>query len=143
MKFNVITDIDKDLLKERAWAEAAEIFARDSTRQGRTIQEIRETVMYGQAAEVYLIQHHGFKDDPEPFKDVFNPVGKPVEVKVTEGDYYVPYVIERCEKYAREKWRKYPAILYIFIGDRDTMNYHLHGIYHWNGRNFIKVKNEI
>ena len=138
MKFNAMRDLDVDLLKQRAYAEAAEIFSKPSTRDGRTIDKIREAVMYGQAAEVYLVQHHNFTDDARPFKDVFNPVGEAVEVKVTEGDYYVPFVLKRCNEAASQAWRKYASILYIFIGDKSSLDYNLYGIYHWNGNNFIK-----
>lgn len=140
MRFNAITDIDVELLKERSYAEAAEIFVKESTRGNRTIEDVRAATMYGHAAEVYLIQHHNFKDDPRPFKDLFNTIGKPVEVKVTEFIHYVPHVIRRCEEYAREKWRQYPAIVYIFIGNKSSLEYNLYGIYHWNGSNFIKEK---
>ena len=138
MKFNVINDLNKDLLKQRAYAEASEIFSKESTRHDRSIEEIRETVLYGQAAEVYLMQYHNFTDDSRPYKDVFNSDGIPVEVKVTEGEYYVPYVIQRCEVSAIEKWRQYPKIVYVFIGNKSSLEYNLHGVYNWNGTNFIK-----
>jgi len=95
-------------------------------------------VMYGQAAEVYLIQYHGFSDDDRIYKDVLDPNGKDVEVKVTECEEYVPFVLSRCNKAAKDKWRQYPKKLYIFIGDRQTLDYHLYGTYSYNGTNFIK-----
>lgn len=140
MRFNAMTDIDQELLKERSHAEAYEIFSKESTRAGRTIEQISTVSKYGLAAEVYLMQHQNFKDDPRPYKDLFNTVGKPVEVKVTQSVYNVPSVLERCNKAASEKWRNYPAIVYIFIGNILSSEYNLHGIYHWNGSNFIKEK---
>ena len=137
MKFNAI-DLDKHFLKRRAFMEAFEIWSKPARRYDRSIEQIRETVLYGQAAEVYLIYHHGFIDDPRPYKDLFNRNGVSVEVKVTEGAYYVPFVIKRCEAAALQKFRKYSEILYIFIGDKSSLEYNLYGIYNWNGTNFIK-----
>lgn len=137
MKFNV-RDIDHDLLKKRARAEARAIFLKESTRKNRTEEEIIATVMYGHAAEVYLIQYQGFKDDERPYKDVFDPNGKDVEVKVTESEQFVPYVVGRCNNDAKDKWRKYPKKLYVFIGDRHTLDYHLYSTYSYNGTEFIK-----
>lgn len=141
MKFNV-KDLDIEFLKQRAFAEAKDIFSKDSTRRGRSLEEIKETCLYGHAAEVYLIKHQGFKDNPLDYTDVKTPTGKPAEIKVTQGEYYVRYVLERCDAAANQKWRNYPAILYIFIGDKDTLDYHLYGRYCYNGTNFVKANNE-
>jgi hypothetical protein len=132
--FNAM-DLNQSALKERAEAEAQLIYNKPSTRRDRSLEEIVETVLYGHVAEQYLIEQ-GWSDDPRPYKDVVNPNGEPVEIKVTEGDYYVPYVLERANKAASESWRKYPQWLYIFIGDRKSLDYHLEGIYLWNGANF-------
>ena len=70
------------------------------------------------------------------FKDLFDIEGNSVEIKVTEGDYYVPYVLDRANKAKKETWRGYPDILYVFIGDRESYSYTLHGIYSWNGHKF-------
>jgi hypothetical protein len=136
MKFNAIKDLNKDELYERAAAEAKLIHKKTSTARGRSLEEIIETVLYGHAAELYLIKHHGFSDDPHEYKDVIDLDNNPVEVKVTEGEWYVPYVLERCNNAAKETWRKYPEILYVFIGNKETYDYHLHGIYHWDGEKF-------
>ena len=136
MKFNAKEDLDGKELYERAVAEAKLIHKKPSTARGRSLEEIIETVLYGHAAELYLIKYHGFSDDPHEYKDVIDLDNNPVEVKVTEGDYYVPHVLARCNDAAKETWRKYPEILYVFIGNKETYNYHLHGIYYWNGEEF-------
>jgi hypothetical protein len=132
--FNAM-DLNQSALKERAEAEAQLIYNKPSTRRDRSLEEIVETVLYGHVAEQYLIEQ-GWSDDPRPYKDVVNPNGEPVEIKVTKGDYYVPYVLERANKAASESWRKYPQWLYIFIGDRKSLDYRLEGIYLWNGAKF-------
>jgi hypothetical protein len=140
MKFNAATDIDPKVLLERSREESAQIYARESTRRNRTMEEIVETSMYGLAAEVYLMQE-GYIDDDRPYKDLFEPVrmgGKSIEVKVTSGEHYVPYVLERCDSAAKDKWREYPEKLYVFIGNKETLDYHLQGIYTYDGVHFIK-----
>ena len=142
MKFNAKNDLDPVRLYNRAEAEAKLIYSKPSTQRGRTLENIIETVMYGHAAELYLIDHEGFKDDTREYKDVVDLDGNDVEVKVTEGEHYVSYVLDRCNAAAMETWRKYPEKLYIFIGDKESCDYHLHGIYEWNGKQFCLQEEE-
>ena len=135
MKFNA-ADLDPELFLLRASAEAEEIYSKPSSAHGRSKQKILELVLYGHAAEVYLIQHKNFKDDLRPYKDVIDPEGNCVEVKVTEGEHYVQFVLDRANKAKGEEWRKFPEILYIFIGDKNTADYELYNIYFWNGKKF-------
>ena len=130
MEFNV-KDLDQDIIKNRALKEAKSIFQKKSTRKNRTLEQIHATTMYGHAAEVYLL-NNGFTDDDREYKDVISPEGEPVEVKVTEGEYYIPYVLKRCNEAASESWKNYAKILYIFIGNKKTLDYKLNGIYEWN-----------
>lgn len=139
MRFDAATDIDLEFLKARAKEEAKEIFSKESTRQGRSFFEVYVACLYGQAAEVYLLQHQNFKDDPEKYMDVKTPTGKKVDVKVTEGEYFVPYVIFRINEKAK-KIRNFAKIVYIFINNKKNTVYNLYGIYDWNGIEFIKRK---
>ncbi|HCY82036.1 MAG TPA: hypothetical protein DHV22_10760 [Xanthomarina gelatinilytica] len=136
MKFNA-SDLNPELFLKRANKEAEEIFSKESTRRNRTKAEILETVLYGHAAEVYLIEYHNFKDDERKYKDVFDTEGNSIEVKVTEGEYYVKHVLDRAIEDKKQSWRKFSDILYIFIGNKTTADYHLHGIYKWNGEKFV------
>jgi hypothetical protein len=142
MKFNA-SQLDNDFYLDRAKAEANEIFSNESTRRGRSFRNILETTLYGHAAEVFLIQERAFKDDPRKYKDVIDTNGFSVEIKVTEGDYYVPYVLERAEKAKLQVWREYPDILYVFIGNKKTADYELNGVYKWNSKRFVLQSNEI
>lgn len=139
MKFKA-DDLNLKFLKARAKAEAEEIYnGSEASRRGRTLMQIFESSLYGQAAEVYLMEKHGFTDNPQRYKDVFNPEGKEVEVKVTS----IPKVKNKLIECRDNKWR-IADILYIFIGDFRTGEYHLHGIYHWNKetKNFNLQKEE-
>jgi len=135
MKFNA-KELHKEFYLSRGRREATEISSKDSTRRDRTFENVLETTLYGHAAEVYLIQECGYTDDDRKYKDVIDPEGNSVEIKVTEGDYYVPHVLERAEKAKLETWRGYPDILYVFIGNKKTAEYSLHGKYYWDGQKF-------
>lgn len=137
MKFN-LKQLDIYSIRERAWEEAVKIYNKPSTRHNREFPEILATCMYGQAAEVYLMSQ-GFTDDTRPFRDVLHPDGTPVEVKVTEGDYYVEYVLEHCREKRLWKNSDHPDIVYVFINDKKSYEYKLHDIYKWNGSEFINV----
>jgi hypothetical protein len=135
MKFNA-NELNKEFFLTRAKEEATQIYSKENTRKNRSFQEILEITLYGHAPEVYLIENHSFKDDHRKYKDVIDPNGNHVEVKTTEGDYYVPFVLKRANAAKLETWRKFPDILYIFIGDKQTGDYELHDIYEWNGKTF-------
>jgi hypothetical protein len=130
IKFNA-ADLDHTYYIKRAREETKEIYSKETSRKNRTFVEIFETTLYGHAPEVYLIEKCGFTDDKRKYKDVIHPDGSSVEIKVTEGDYYVPYVLERANEAAKESWRNYSETLYVFIGDKTTGDYTLHGSYRW------------
>ena len=136
MKFS-IKDIDHKLLAKRAKVEAEQIFSKISTRKLRSFDEVFSTVLYGHVAEQYLIEKELFKDDTRPYKDVINKNGVCVEVKVTKGDYYVPYVLERANKAHKETFRDYPDLLYVFTAKSFKDEYSLCGIYEWDDRQFV------
>ena len=139
MKFNA-KQLDGATLRSRAEAEALLINSSASSSRGRSYEKILETTIYGHAAELYLIQEESHTDDPREYKDVFDPDGNPVEVKVTGHPGNVPSVLARAnEKKLHGRFRQnFPNILYVFIGNKITCDYHLHGIYKWNGIAFIK-----
>lgn len=136
-------DVDYKFLSERAIKEAEEIYSKNTTRRNRGLIEIIKTTIYGHIPEVYLIEKCGFTDDIRKYKDVIDINGNVVEVKVTEGEYYVPYVIDRANKAYKEKWRNYPEILYVFIGNKKTLEYKLHGIYQIVNEKFVLQSNTI
>ena len=136
MKFNA-TILDQDRLKARAYAEAQLIFDKDSTRRGRTLKEVRRDCLMGHAAELYLIDHCGFSDDPQPYKDVFDTEDIPTEIKTTRKVKDVEHILRRAKEYMLEAWRKYPKQLYIFMVNGYNGDYELYGIYHWNGKEFV------
>ena len=137
MKFNR-NDLNQELLHTRTEEEAKQIFAKPSTRKDRTYKEIYDTCLYGQAAECYLMEFCNFTDDPRPYHDTIDPSGIPTEQKVTSKESYIKDVLSRCNEAALNSYRQYAEKLYIFIGNKNTLDYHLYGTYSYNGTNFIK-----
>ena len=135
--FNV-KDLDPIALKLRAEGEAKRIFAKESTRKGRTYEEVLAACMYGQASELYMISQ-GYYNNPEPYQDILEKDKEtPAEVKTTEGEYYVEYVLKRCaDIILNESWRKHPHIVHIWINNKKDLIYTYNGKYVWNGKEFI------
>jgi len=128
MKFSR-ADLDRKFLLARAEAEAQKILPKDKT--GRTYEQILRDCLYGQAAEVYLLTQ-GYTDDTRDYKDLFEPDGTPIEIKVTKHAGNVGYVLDRCRERIAEKWREHPTRVYIFLNDRESDDYELQGIWNWN-----------
>lgn len=137
MSFSVDEIQSKKEWKKRAMDEAKQIHSKPSTAQGRSLNEIYETCLYGHAAEQYLIET-GFDDDERKFKDLIDPQGDPVEIKVTEHEGNIPFVLARCQSAKMDAWREYPDIVYVFINDRHSPEYTHEGTYLWNGKRFKK-----
>ena len=138
--FNVKKDIDPILLKQRAQEEAIQIHSKESTRRGRTLPQIKEACMFGHASELWLMKN-GFADDTRKYKDLLKD-NIPVEVKTVGYPKAVEYEIARCNDRKKEAWRDFPDTVYMYIGNRKTLDYYLEGIYQWNGKKFkISEKN--
>ena len=127
----------KDEWRERAMNEAKAIHSKPSTARGRMLDEIYEVCLYGHAPEQYLLET-GWDDDERKYKDLIDPMGDSVEIKVTEHLGNVPYVLARCQSAKLETWRDYPNIVYIFINNKKSKEYIHEGIYQWNGKKFTK-----
>ena len=138
MSFNVSDIHLVSQWRERAMTEAKAIHSKPSTARGRMLDEIYETCLYGHAPEQYLIET-GWMDDERPYKDLIDPQGDNVEIKVTEKMAFVPYVLSRCQTDKLDTWRNYPDIVYIFINNKKETEYVHEGTYLWNGNKFKKV----
>jgi hypothetical protein len=130
MRFN-ICDLDQDRLDTRVNEQAMEIYANVERARGRSLDDIKQDCRVGLAAEVYLIDHCGFKDDERLYKDVIDLDGHSVEVKVTSNQAYVSYVLDRLIKAKGEAYRDISDIVYLFVVNKNTWDYELEGVYHW------------
>ncbi len=138
MKSFSLKDINLIELLAKAKAESQLIFDKESTRKGRTLDDITVTNMYGLAAEQFLIEKCNFTDNPLPYQDVISPEGIDVEVKVTKVFNYIPNVLRRL----KEKRKKYPSLyqpdwVFIYTNNRKTREYVFAGTYKWNGNTYV------
>ena len=138
MSFSIDDIQAKDEWRERAMNEAEQIHSKPSTARGRTLNEIYEACLYGHAAEQYLLET-GWEDDERKYKDIIDPMGDSVEIKVTEHVGNIPFVLARCQSAKLETWRNYPDIVYIFINDRKSKEYIHEGTYVCTGKKFKKI----
>tara|TARA_B100000768_G_scaffold38070_1_gene36738 strand:+ start:2900 stop:3379 length:480 start_codon:yes stop_codon:yes gene_type:complete len=133
-----LKDINLIELLAKAKAESQLIFDKESTRKGRTLNDITVTNMYGLAAEQFLIEKCNFTDNPLPYQDVISPEGIDVEVKVTKVFNYIPDVLRRL----KEKRKKYPSLyqpdwVFIYTNNKKTREYVFAGTYKWNGNTYV------
>jgi len=135
MSFSIDDIQEKSEWLERSELEAKQIHSKASTARGRTYDQILEVCLYGHAAEQYLIET-GWEDDLRKYKDLIDPLGDNVEIKVTEHAGNISYVLDRCKEAKLETWRNYPDIVYVFTNDKKSKEYVHEGIYVWNGKKF-------
>ena len=133
-----LKDINLIELLAKAKAESQLIFDKESTRKGRTLDDITVNSMYGLAAEQFLIEKCNFTDNPLPYQDVISPEGIDVEVKVTKVFNYIPDVLRRL----KEKRKKYPSLyqpdwVFIYTNNKKTRDYTFAGTYKWNGNTYV------
>ena len=135
MKFN-IKDLNQKQLVEKSNKESDAIYSKESTRNGRTIEEIRAANLYGLASEQFLIEKCGFNNDPHKYKDVISPQGHSVEIKTTSAKG-VGRMLNICNSWkADQPWRKLPEWLMIFESEWQSGEYKLQGTYKWNGQSY-------
>jgi hypothetical protein len=127
--------LSRDKVYQRAYKESLAIYAKESTRKGRTLDQILTESMRGHYAEVWLMEN-GYMDDDRPYKDLFEPDGTPIEIKVTKCESYVRYVLDRCKDKFKMGINIAPKI-YIFLNEPESTLYEFHGIFYWNGMKFI------
>jgi hypothetical protein len=81
INFN-LNDINTIELHDRATNEAKKIATNASFKMsGRTYEDLIRQTRRGHAAELFLIDILGWKDDVREYKDVIDPDGLPVEIK--------------------------------------------------------------
>jgi hypothetical protein len=136
MEFNALESINREQWLQRAVDEAVLIQKKSWHRK---LGEVLEKCIYGQAPEQWLIEHHGFTNNPAPYQDVLAPNGRSVEVKTTATPAWANYVIERQEDYANESWRDMAEYVMIFVGSKKLLTYSLEGVYKWEDKRLVKI----
>ena len=128
-----LDDINPIRLHERAINEAKKIASNVSFKQsGRSWEDLLRQTRRGHAAEVYLIDILGWDDDEREYKDVIDPDGYPVEIKVTGDKANVPIMLENFTRFkTHEDWKNWPDHLIIFINPEDSTEYEYYARYQW------------
>ena len=128
-----INDINPIQLHDRATNEAKKIATNTSFKMsGRTYEDLIRQTRRGHAAELYLIDILGWDDDEREYKDVVDPDGYPVEVKVTGKEENISIMLQRFTNIKEnQEWMEWPDSLIIFINPPDSNNYSYHGRYEW------------
>lgn len=73
-KVNINTD--------RLLNEVNGIYNKESTRKGRTYEQVLESTIMGHKLEQYLLDNNGFTDDERKYMDLLSPSGASVDCKV-------------------------------------------------------------
>ena len=128
-----LEDIDPIKLHVRAISEAKKISNNISFKSDmRSFKELLRDTRRGHAAELYLIDVLGYKDDEREYKDVIDPEGNPVEVKVTNSIANIPKMIERFTQIKLfEAWKDWPNHLIIFINEHNSSEYTYNSRWEW------------
>lgn len=128
-----LDDINPIQLHDRATNEAKKIATNTSFKMsGRTYEDLIRQTRRGHAAEIYLIDILGWDDDEREYKDVIDPDGYPVEVKVTGTEDNISIMLQRfTDIKIHEAWKEWPDSLIIFINPPDSNDYTYHGRYEW------------
>ena len=82
-----INDLDKDLLHLQINKNVDLIFNSPVARQGRTREEITETVSLGIPCEVYLMQFQNCINNPHKYGDVIDSNGISIECKASKKQW--------------------------------------------------------
>ena len=132
IEFN-INEINPIQLHDRATEEAKKIATNTSFKMsGRTYEDLIRQCRRGHAAEIYLIDILGWDDDEREYKDVIDPDGHPVEIKVTGHEGNIPSMLERfTDIKENQQWMDWPDHLIIFINPEDSNEYSYYGRYEW------------
>lgn len=136
---NEFSDDDFAFISERALNEARQIKTNKSEqyRLGgpRPLKEIHKTAIRGHNAEYFLMKEFSFVDNPERYKDLFEPDGvTPAEIKVT--GYDESYILEDCRKNRLNPKRDFPDTVYIFRDSKYNDTYKFIGKFLWNGSKY-------
>ena len=128
-----LDEINPIRLHDRALEEAKKIRTNISFKDsGRSWEDLLRQTRRGHAAELYLIDILGYDDDEREYKDVIDPDGNYVEVKVTNSIDNIPFMIEKfTDIKLNQTWMDCPDHLIIFINPIDSSEYTYNSRWQW------------
>ena len=153
MRDFTLTEIDYDDWHNRSIEEANLTRTNKSFRESkeyiagkwvkRTYDHLVWQTKRGQAAEQFLMTHCGYSDDDRKYRDVCNPLGEPVEVKVIGDMNYLESSLIKWGELVKLAWTGWPTILEVWHSPSKTKgvynpDYKYIGRYHWNNTEWVK-----
>jgi hypothetical protein len=100
LTFHVDDIKDKDRLNKMIEEEAIRIHQSDEARNGRSLNQIRESVRQGKVAELYLIENYEYEEAGISWHDLVDPEGIYTEVKAYKiWDENAPQVAKDLKRY--------------------------------------------
>jgi hypothetical protein len=130
-----IRDLYSDKLLARANAEARKIYSKSSTRNYRSLNKVVQDCLKGQTAELFLIDLCGYRDNPEPYMDLYTPGGAELEVKVTEKATNAVFILNKLNE--RKAWGNVANLVYIYILDNKSGDINFLSEYKYNGQRYV------
>jgi len=142
-----LTEIDYDAWHSRSIEEANLTRTNKSFKESkqftngmwikRTYDHLVWQTKRGQAAEQFLMTHCGYSDDDGKCRDVRNPLGESVEVKVIGDMNYLESNLIKWGELVKLAWTGWPTILEVWHSPSKTQGvynpeYKYVGRYHWN-----------
>jgi len=106
LSFN-LSDINNDLLNKEIEKESLHLFNCPSSRRGRTLKKIRNSVVDGKPAERFLIEKFSCIDNIELYGDVISKDGVKIECKASHfywSDRRIRDTILEIKKYNSSDW---------------------------------------
>ncbi len=110
--------LDQRKLNAFANRETKNLYASPKARKGRSYLEIFETVIFGAAAEMAMIDLFGAKNNPEKYGDIIFE-GQKVEIKTWSKPW-----TDRAKQTSRSRVKSYnPSEIMMFWHTKDGKNY--------------------
>lgn len=131
-----LADIDLDELEKQTALEYVKFLPCSR----RTDKEVYYDTYNGLAAERYMIEVHGYKNDERKYKDLWSPCATSVEVKTAASIETLESQIASLKE--RKGWPTADISDYVVCFFRKNKSYTCHSLWQWNGKDYIEVNEE-
>ena len=132
-----LSDIDLDVLEKHVSEEYVKFL--ENPNDSRSEKQIYFDTYNGLAAEHYMIEKYGYKNDTRKYKDLFSPCDTETEIKTAASEETLQKQLESLKE--RKGWG-YDVANYVICFLRDDKSYTCHSLWQWNGNDYIEVNEE-
>ena len=132
-----LADIDLDELEKQTALEYEKFLPCPR----RSDKEVYYDTYNGLAAERYMIEAHGYKNDKRKYKDLWSPCMTSVEIKSGASIETIESQLKALKE--RKSWGpKYDISDYVICFLRKNKSYTCHSLWKWNGTEYVNVEDE-